>query len=137
MSQSLAADPVAHERVRCAKLIRESIGLLSSKWCVDVLLALGQGTRRYHELLAEIDLISEKVLTQTLRALERDGLVGRRVYAEVPLRVEYALTPLGATMAPPLKALGTWSLKHGEQVEQARGRFDTRATVRAAPPPAA
>ena len=137
MSQSVAADPVALERLRCARLIRESISLLSSKWSVDVLLALGQGTLRYHELLAALEPISEKVLTQTLRALERDGLVGRRVHAEVPPRVEYALTPLGATMAPPLKALGTWSLKHGEQVEEARGRFDTRATMRAASPPAA
>ena len=67
------------------------------KWAVDVLLALGDGTRRYHQLLADLEPISEKVLTQTLRAMERDGLVGRRVHPEVPPRVEYALTPLGAT----------------------------------------
>ncbi len=124
--------PRATERARCARLIRESLSLLSSKWSVDVLLALGDGPRRYHELLGELDGISEKVLTQTLRAMERDGLVGRRVHPEVPPRVEYALTPLGATMAAPMKALGAWSLKHGEQVEAARGRFDTRATVRTA-----
>ncbi|HEX8101345.1 MAG TPA: helix-turn-helix domain-containing protein [Solirubrobacteraceae bacterium] len=127
-----AENPRSLERVRCARLIRDSIGLLSSKWAVDVLLALGHGTRRYHELLAELDPISEKVLTQTLRAMERDGLVGRRVHPEVPPRVEYALTPLGATMAAPMKALGAWSLKHGEQVEAARGRFDTRAAMRTA-----
>ena len=67
------------------------------------------------------------VLTQTLRAMERDGLVARRVHAEVPPRVEYALTSLGASMAPPLKALGSWSLAHGRQVEEARDRFDARA----------
>ena len=89
------------ERTRAARLIRDSIGLLSSKWSVDVLLALGDGTRRYHELLEDLSPISEKVLTQTLRAMERDGLVVRRVHAEVPPRVEYALSPLGATMAPP------------------------------------
>jgi DNA-binding HxlR family transcriptional regulator len=83
------------ERRRCARLVRDSLGLLTSKWSVDVLLALGDGSRRYHELLAELDPISEKVLTQTLRAMERDGLIGRRVHAEVPPRVEYALTPLG------------------------------------------
>jgi DNA-binding HxlR family transcriptional regulator len=115
------------ERSRTARLIRESLGLLASKWSVDVLLALGNGTRRYHELLADLEPISEKVLTQTLRAMERDGLVGRRVHAEVPPRVEYALTPLGATMAPPLKALGSWSLAHGKHVEDARERFDERA----------
>ena len=92
-----------HERTRAARLIRESVCLLSSKWAVDVLLALGDGTRRYHELLEDLSPISEKVLTQTLRAMERDGLVVRRVHAEVPPRVEYALSPLGATMAPPLQ----------------------------------
>ncbi len=127
-----AEDPRSLERVRCARLIRDSIDLLSSKWAVDLLLALGHGTRRYHELLAELEPISEKVLTQTLRALERDGLVGRRVHPEVPPRVEYALTPLGATMAAPMKALGAWALKHGEQVDDARGRFDTRAALRSA-----
>jgi DNA-binding HxlR family transcriptional regulator len=114
------------ERTRSARLIRESIGLLSSKWSVDVLLALGDGTRRYHELLEDLEPISEKVLTQTLRAMERDGLVARRVHAEVPPRVEYALTPLGATMGPPLRALGAWSVAHGKRVEEARDRFDER-----------
>ena len=114
------------ERGRSARLIRDSITLLSSKWTVDVLLALGDGTRRYHELLEDLEPISEKVLTQTLRAMERDGLVARRVHAEVPPRVEYALTPLGATMAPPLKALGSWSLQHNKQVGDARERFDAR-----------
>ena len=93
---------------------------------MDVLLALGDGTRRYHELLEDLAPISEKVLTQTLRAMERDGLLVRRVHAEVPPRVEYALSPLGATMAPPLKALGSWTLTHGKRVEEARGRFDAR-----------
>ena len=88
------------ERTRSARLIRDSIGLLSSKWSVDVLLALGDGTRRYHELLEDLAPISEKVLTQTLRAMERDGLLVRRVHAEVPPRVEYALSPLGAHDGP-------------------------------------
>jgi DNA-binding HxlR family transcriptional regulator len=120
------------ERARCAQLIREGLGLIQSKWTVDVLLALGDGTRRYHELLHSLQPISEKVLTQTLRAMERDGLVGRKVHAEVPPRVEYALTPLGATLARPLRALGEWSLAHGEQVESARERFDERAAERVA-----
>ena len=86
------------ERARSGRLIRDSICLLSSKWSVDV-----------------------------LHAMERDGLVARRVHAEVPPRVEYALTSLGASMAPPLKALGSWSVAHGRQVEEARDRFDARA----------
>src|SRR5262245_46374077 len=130
-AHAISTMPGAHERraaerTRSARLIRDSITLLSSKWSVDILLALGDGTRRYHELLEDLEPISEKVLTQTLRAMERDGLVARRVHAEVPPRVEYALTALGATMAPPLKALGSWSLAHGKRVAEARDRFDTR-----------
>src|SRR5215216_1388702 len=125
----------ATERTRSARLIRDALGLLTSKWSVDVLLALGDGSRRYHELLAELDPISEKVLTQTLRAMERDGLIGRRVHAEVPPRVEYALTPLGATLAAPMKALAGWTLAHGTGVEQARARFDARRAAAIARPP--
>ena len=119
-------------RARTAGLIRDSLCLLSSKWAVDVLLALGDGTRRYHELLEDLSPISEKVLTQTLRAMERDGLVARRVHAEVPPRVEYALTSLGASMAPPLKALGSWSVAHGKRVDEARDRFEARAAAKRA-----
>src|SRR5918996_5327241 len=127
-----AAPPSLHawERTRSARLIRDALGLLSSKWSVDVLLALGDGSRRYHELLGELEPISEKVLTQTLRAMERDGLVHRQVHAEVPPRVDYALTPLGATLAAPMKALGTWSLARGQHVEAARERFDMRRAIR-------
>ena len=120
------------ERARTARLIHDSLGLLSSKWAVDVLLALGDGTRRYHQLLADLEPISEKVLTQTLRAMERDGLVGRRVHPEVPPRVEYALTPLGASLAGPLRALGSWSLTHGKRVDEARERFDERLAAKRA-----
>jgi DNA-binding HxlR family transcriptional regulator len=117
------------ERTRSARLIRDALGLLSSKWSVDVLLALGDGSRRYHELLRDLEPISEKVLTQTLRAMERDGLIGRRVHAEVPPRVDYALTPLGATLAAPMRALGAWSLARGSHVEAARERFDMRRAI--------
>jgi DNA-binding HxlR family transcriptional regulator len=116
------------ERVRASRLVHESLELLVSKWSVDVLLALGDGPRRYHELLGDLAPISEKVLTQTVRAMERDGLIARRVHPEVPPRVEYALTSLGATMATPLKALGSWSLSHHGHVEEARTRFDARRT---------
>src|ERR1700750_1042551 len=135
MSATATIEPVhtrrVAERTRAARLIRDSIGLLSSKWAVDVLLALGDGTRRYHELLEDLSPISEKVLTQTLRAMERDGLLVRRVHAEVPPRVEYALSPLGATMAPPLKALGSSSWTHGKRGEEARDRSDARLASRA------
>lgn len=123
----------AGHRARCTRLVRDGLSVLSSKWAVGVLLALGDGARRYHEILSELDPISEKVLTQTLRTMERDGLVTRLVHPEVPPRVEYSLTPLGASLGGPLKSLGAWGLSNGARVESARERYDARqAALRAA-----
>ena len=113
------------ERARMASLISEGLSVLSSKWCVGVLLALGDGRRRYHQILAELHPISEKVLTQTLRSMERDGLIVRHVHAEVPPRVEYELSRLGASMAGPMKALGTWAVANASQVEECRESYDS------------
>ena len=129
-SHIVAPQVRAAQRARSARLVREGLGVLSSKWSVGVLLALGEGTKRYHQLLGELEPISEKVLTQTLRAMERDGLIARHVHPEVPPRVEYALTPLGATLAGPLKSLGSWALAHGQHVEQARERYDAEVAGR-------
>ena len=122
------------QRARSARLVRDGLTVLSSKWAVGVLLALGDGTRRYHELLAELAPISEKVLTQTLRTMERDGLIAREVHPEVPPRVEYELTPVGASLAVPMRALAAWGLKYGGEVEASRRRYDERraAAVHAA-----
>ncbi len=122
----------AAHRARCTRVIRDTLGVLASKWAVGVLLALGEGSRRYHELLAELDPISEKVLTQTLRTMERDGLIAREVHAEVPPRVEYALTPLGASLAAPMKSLASWGVQHSGHVTTARERYDARSARRAA-----
>ncbi len=115
------------ERARSARLIRDSIGLLSSKWSVDVLLALGDGTRRYHELLEDLSPISEKVLTQTLRTMERDGLIARHVHAEVPPRVEYELTPMGRSLIPPALALAGWAMQHVPAIEASRAAYAKRS----------
>jgi DNA-binding HxlR family transcriptional regulator len=125
----ISPDQRAAERARCVRLIRESLSVLSSKWSVGVLLALGEGPRRYHEILGELEPISEKVLTQTLRGMERDGLITRHVHAEVPPRVEYALTNLGATLAGPMKSLGNWAIANGSRVASARERYDARAAA--------
>lgn len=122
----LLEDPrVVIERARMVSLIRVGLSVLSSKWSVGVLLALGDGPRRYHQILSELHPISEKVLTQTLRTMERDGLISRHVHAEVPPRVEYELTRLGASMAGPMKALGTWAVTNAESVESARESYDS------------
>ena len=124
---TMTADPAdlrLHQRTRSAQMIREGLSVLASKWSVGVLLALGEGPRRYHEILSELSPISEKVLTQTLRTMERDGLITREVHPEVPPRVEYALTHVGASLGGPLKSLGNWGVAHGAQVEAARERYD-------------
>jgi DNA-binding HxlR family transcriptional regulator len=86
--------------------------LLAGKWSVAILYLLASGTRRYSEVLYEVGEISKKTLTQTLRGLERDGLVARDVIAEVPTRVEYSLTPLGWSITGPLMAMYEWAAQH-------------------------
>ena len=99
---------------------REVVGLLSARWSVDVLYALAAGTRRYSELLYEVGEISKKTLTQTLRGLMRDGLVVRRAYVDVPVRVEYSLTPLGWSLTGPLMAMYEWAAAELPSVKAAR-----------------
>jgi DNA-binding HxlR family transcriptional regulator len=99
---------------------RTVLDLLAGKWSVDVLYLLAGGTRRYSEVFYEVGEISKKTLTQTLRSLERDGVIARRVYAEVPARVEYSLTPLGWSLTEPLMAMYEWASDHLQDLEAAR-----------------
>jgi DNA-binding HxlR family transcriptional regulator len=99
---------------------RSVVDLLAGKWRVDVLYLLASGTRRYSEVFYEVGEISKKTLTQTLRALERDGLIARQVYAEVPPRVEYSLTPLGWSLTGTLMAMYEWAAEHLNDVDAAR-----------------
>jgi DNA-binding HxlR family transcriptional regulator len=98
--------------------------LLSSKWKVDLLYLLARGVHRYSRLYDNLRGASKKMLTDSLRSLERDGLVERHVYAEVPVRVEYSLTTLGWSVTELLMALADWSVEHMADVEEARGRYD-------------
>jgi DNA-binding HxlR family transcriptional regulator len=98
--------------------------LLSSKWKVDLLYLLARGVRRYSRLYDNLRGASKKMLTDSLRSLERDGLVDRHVYAEVPVRVEYSLTTLGWSATELLMALADWADEHMPDVEQARSRYD-------------
>ena len=99
---------------------RTVLDLVGGKWSVDVLYLLASGTRRYSEVFYEVGEISKKTLTQTLRALERDGLIARRVYAEVPAKVEYSLSPLGWSITEPLMTMYEWAAEHLADVEAAR-----------------
>ncbi len=91
---------------------REVIGLLASKWVALVIPLLRRGPRRNGQLMRAIAGVSQKMLTQTLRELERHGLVERRDYAQVPPRVEYTLTPLGDSLAKTIAALDDWVVRH-------------------------
>jgi DNA-binding HxlR family transcriptional regulator len=94
--------------------------LLSAKWKVDLIYLLARGVRRYSRLYDHLMGASKKMLTDSLRGLERDGLVRRTVYAEVPARVEYSLTPLGWSATELLMALADWATDHWPDVEAAR-----------------
>src|SRR6266516_2054 len=105
------------ERTRAAR------DLLSSKWKVDLLYLLARGVHRYSRLYDNLKGASKKMLTDSLRGLERDGLVERTVYAEVPVRVEYSLTALGWSATELLMALADWADEHLADVEQSRLRY--------------
>src|SRR2546430_17432582 len=108
---------------------RQVLDLLAEKWTTLVLYALVFGVRRHGEIKREIKGISQKMLTLTLRNLERDGLVKRTVYHVVPPRVEYALTPLGETFSELLKDIYTWAETHFAEIEDARVEYDHKATA--------
>lgn len=99
---------------------------IADKWTVLVFCLLEKGPKRFTELQRELGGVSQKVLTQSLRGLERDGLISRTVYAQVPPRVEYELTPLGRTLSTPLASLLDWALAHSEDIAEARSSYDTR-----------
>lgn len=98
---------------------------LSDKWVSLVVAALSNGPMRYSDLSRKIAGVSPKMLTQTLRTLERDGILTRTITPSVPVRVDYALTPLGSSLAGLLTAVKTWAETHIEEVHEARERYDT------------
>ncbi len=100
------------------------LATLSDKWVTLVLSALADGAQRYGQLSKTVAGASQKMLTQTLRKLERDGLISRTVTASVPVRVDYELTALGETLLPVQRAIKYWAETHIEQVASARANYD-------------
>ena len=100
------------------------LGRIGDKWSVLIIQRLGEGPRRFNEIKRIIGAISQRMLTLTLRNLERDGLVSRTVTPTVPPRVDYALTDLGRDLLIPVSALGQWAIAHTPCIEAARARFD-------------
>ncbi|WP_405487167.1 winged helix-turn-helix transcriptional regulator [Nocardia sp. NBC_00511] len=108
---------------------RDVLAVLADKWVLLVLgtLRAADGPVRFNELRRRLDGITQKVLTRTLRALERDGLVRRTVYPTVPPRVEYALTELGADLGRITHVMGLWAVQHSGEIALSRSEFDERA----------
>jgi len=109
---------------------RQVLDRIGDRWTVLVVVSLADGPKRFSELDRRIDGVSQKMLTQTLRGLERDGLVTRTVHAQVPPRVEYELTDVGRTLIGPLNALTDWARSHMPGIEEARRRYDDRSGER-------
>jgi DNA-binding HxlR family transcriptional regulator len=106
---------------------RDVLDRVGDKWSVMVIYMLGSGTRRFSELLRSIDGISQRMLTVTLRGLERDGLVTRTVHAVVPPRVDYDLTPMGQTLLSTIQSLMEWSHRHTAEIDASRAAYDRRS----------
>jgi DNA-binding HxlR family transcriptional regulator len=104
--------------------LQTGVNVLAAKWSVVVLARLASGTQRFNELLRQIDGVSRRMLSATLRQLERDGLVERHVYARVPARVEYELSAAGQHLLLALVPLAGWGLEHQSEVFSAREEFD-------------
>jgi DNA-binding HxlR family transcriptional regulator len=112
--------------------VREVLNRVGDKWSVLIVQLLADGPKRFSELRRAVEGISQRMLTLTLKGLERDGLVTRTVYPTIPLRVEYELTEVGRTLRKPIQALAKWAQENREGIQLARNRYDTKspATLR-------
>ena len=123
-AQRRALAKVQYDAFMAACPTRQLLATVSDKWAGLLLVALADGPVRYNQLAARVAGISQKMLTQTLRTLERDGLVARSVTPQVPIRVDYELTALGRTLMPVMLAVKQWAETQMDQVQQARERYD-------------
>lgn len=118
-----------HHDTHSCRAVSDVLSRIGDKWTVLVVELLADGPMRFNELRRLIGGISQKMLTTTLRGLERDGMVTRTVYPTVPPRVEYELTKLGRELQVPVRALGHWARENIDRIDDARRRFDARAEV--------
>jgi DNA-binding HxlR family transcriptional regulator len=123
------------DQVQICSAMGDILNRIGDKWSVMVVGHLTRKTMRFNELRHSIGGISQRMLTLTLRNLERDGLVTRTVYPEIPPRVEYQLTELGRTLTDPLDTLWNWAAQHMSSVNEARSNYDRVHTATAEPKP--
>jgi DNA-binding HxlR family transcriptional regulator len=117
------------------RAVSDVLARVGDKWSVLVVTRLGDGPLRFNELRRSIGGISQRMLTLTLRGLERDGLITRTVFPTIPPRVDYALTPLGRDLLNPVSALGAWAIRNQPKIARARERFDESCAASGKPPP--
>lgn len=123
-SNTKGTDVFAHDAA--CPFTREVLTRVGDKWSILLIVLLGNGAKRFNELKRIVQGISQRMLTHTLRGLERDGLVLRTVFPTVPPRVEYALTPLGKTLLKTVTELANWASDNRGVIERARAEFDRR-----------
>jgi DNA-binding HxlR family transcriptional regulator len=121
------AQSICHIDFKAGAIIRDTFAKIGDKWSLLILGMLEERPQRFTALRDSVPGISHRMLALTLRNLERDGLVSRAVFAEVPPRVEYAATELGRTIIPTVKALAQWALEHSAEIQQNRDDYDDRA----------
>jgi DNA-binding HxlR family transcriptional regulator len=120
--------PIVHDRESSdCRAVSQILARVGDKWSVLIVSLLGDGPRRFSEIKRMVGGISQRMLTLTLRGLERDGLVTRTVYPTVPPRVDYELTDLGRSLWRPVEALGLWARQNQARIAAARQAFDERA----------
>jgi DNA-binding HxlR family transcriptional regulator len=107
------------------RAVSEVLSRVGDKWTILVVSELGPGPRRFNEIRRALGSISQRMLTLTLRALERDGLVTRTVFPTIPPRVDYELTKLGHSLLEPVSGIGLWARQNRQAIEEARRKFDT------------
>jgi DNA-binding HxlR family transcriptional regulator len=122
----VTAAPIAHASEDC-RAVSAILARVGDKWSVLIVNLLGSGPKRFTEIKRMVGGISQRMLTLTLRGLERDGLVTRTVFPTIPPRVDYALTDLGRSLWVPVEALGAWARTHQGEIAAARRRFDEAA----------
>jgi DNA-binding HxlR family transcriptional regulator len=128
-AQQRAAARAEYDAFLAACPSRQVLARISDKWVTLILVALAGGPLRYSDLGRIITGVSQKMLTQTLRTLERDGLVSRAVTASVPVRVDYQLTPLGDSLMPAVNAVKAWAEEHISEIETSRAAYDQKTSA--------
>ena len=118
----------AHLHGEC-QAVSSILSRVGDKWTVLIVMMLADGPKRFNELKRIIGGVSQRMLTLTLRGLERDGIVSRTIYPTIPPRVDYELTQLGHSLRGPIEALGNWAFAHIPVIEKARTEFDARARL--------